>query len=60
MLYVCLWKTKRSEGTIEVDTHTATDARKLARAVLRDARGLRVKIVAVEKWASGTERQKSI
>jgi hypothetical protein len=60
MLYICLWKTKRSEGSIEVDAHTATDARKRARANLRDGCGLRVKIVAVEKWASGVERQKSI
>jgi len=59
MLYVCTWATKRSKGTIEMDTHTAAEARKKARVVLRDGYGLKVHIVAVQLWEAGRERRKS-
>jgi hypothetical protein len=59
MIYLCGWKTKKSEGTIEMDTHTISEARKKARAILRDNYGLRVKITIVEEWAPGKARQKS-
>jgi len=59
MIYLCGWKTKRSEGTLEVDTHTAAEARKKARLVLRDGYGLKVHITGVQKWAPGVAREKS-
>jgi len=59
MTYTCTWATKRSKGTIELEAHTVAEVRKRARAVLRDGYGLRVKIVAVEKWTPGIEREKS-
>jgi hypothetical protein len=59
MIYVCTWRTKRSEGTIDMDTRTAADARKKARAVLRDGYGLKVHIVSVQRWEPGRERRKS-
>jgi len=59
MTYLCLWKTKRSKGTLEVDTHTAKDARKKARIELRDGFGLKVHIVSVQRWEAGLERRKS-
>jgi hypothetical protein len=59
MIYVCAWRRKRSQGTIEVDTHNATEARKRARAIFRDNFGLRVKIVWVQPWTAGKVKEKS-
>jgi len=59
MLYVCTWKTKRSEGTKDVEASTAKDARKKVRAEFRDSWGLKVHIVSMQRWEAGKERQKS-
>ncbi len=57
MTYTCGWATKRSEGTIDIDAATMKDAKKRARAVLRDGYGLRVKITGIERWAPGMARK---
>ena len=59
MIYLCGWRSKRSQGSIEVDVATAKDARKKARADLRDGFGLRVHIVSVMRWEAGIAREKS-
>jgi len=59
MVYICTWKTKRSEGTIDMDTSTAAQARKKARGILRDGYGLKVHIVSVQRWEAGKERRKA-
>ena len=58
MTYTCTWATKRSKGTIELEAHNTTEVKKRARAVLRDGYGLRVRIIGVERWDPGKERQK--